>query len=100
MKMADIAQIHAKLKDTRPLSAFYKTAGCKAVSKYLRDQNLSDEEIMRKVGPHRGQPAQCTAHPLVVLEYLRWACEPQYFGQLEKLMVRQAAAAAPETLTE
>jgi hypothetical protein len=95
--MFNLAALHAKRKDPRPLSAFYKTAGCRAASEYLRNHRaLSDEQVLKKKAPHRGQPAECMAHPLMVLEYLRWANEPMYFAKLEMLLdrsVREANAA-------
>lgn len=78
MDYVDIHGLHEKYCPKKVLSNFWRSDGYKAAEAVLKGNEL--EARYNKEMPAQGRKAVVMVHPLVVLEFLRWA-NPE-FGQL------------------
>lgn len=86
MKLYDIAQLHRKHANPRVFSHFFLSAGYKKVHTYLKSTQVPDSEILIRSMPSKGHPSMAKVHPLVLLEYIRWADYPKYASLAKSIL--------------
>ena len=84
--MKDIGKYHHSRSHTRPLSEFFRSAPYLRLHAHLLAQGLSEQDIVQRTPPHRGQTSEARVHPLVAMEYLRWVDYPAYCDAITALL--------------
>ena len=71
--MIDIAAIHRKSGSKKILGKFFETAAYKHTHAYLTDIGIEEKDIADRRHAYRGAVGISYVHPMVALEYFRWA---------------------------
>ena len=87
--MIDIAKLHRKSGNKKILGKFFATSGYKNSADYLRSTGLSDNEITVGSQAHRGAVGVSKVHPVIFIEYLRWADFDNYADWVDEQMKAQ-----------
>jgi len=83
-KMIDIAQLHRVSQHEGNMTNFLRSKPIQQAVAFLVDAGVDEASIMRVQKPARGSPGIIKVHPLLALEYLRWADYSAYAGQIVK----------------
>lgn len=76
--MIDIAYIHRKSGSKKILGKFFETAAYKQTRAYLTDIGIDEKDIVDRRHAYRGAVGISYVHPMVALEYFRWADFKKY----------------------
>lgn len=76
--MIDIAAIHRKSGSKKILGKFFETAAYKHTHAYLTDIGIEEKGIVDRRHAYRGAVGISYVHPMVALEYFRWADFKKY----------------------
>lgn len=85
-KMVDIAAIHRGTKSPLQLASFLRGAAFRRAEQQLLANGVEPERIMVQQPGERGVHRIVKVHPLIGLEYMRWAHYDRYAAWLEKLL--------------
>lgn len=84
--MIDLYSLYRKAptEGRKPFNRFFESKGYVQAFEHLRyDRALEERDILKR---HRGSihsPATAHAHPLIVLEFIRWMNYPAYVDLLQ-----------------
>ena len=86
-RLVDIAAIHKTLPEGKPpLGNFFRTNGYRTAHKALIAEGYTKLQLVRRSHASPGNPVQARVHPLIALEYLRWADYRLYSKRLSILL--------------
>jgi len=71
--LVDLVALGRRAVPDATAGAFLRSAAYQHTAAYLESLGLSEHEIVKRAMPHRGSPAAISVHPLLALEFLRWA---------------------------
>lgn len=84
--MIDLIPLHKKIHCAKPLHNFLRSKTYLETSAALFTTGIPKAEIEHYTPATRGQPSQRKVHPVLALEYLRWADPKLYVLKAAKLM--------------
>ena len=71
--MIDIAELHRQSGSKKILGKFFATSGYLKAVEHLKYTGIKEADIVQKSHAHRGTVGVAKVHPLIMIEYLRWA---------------------------
>ena len=84
--MIDLIPLHKKIDCAKPLHNFLRSKTYTETSAALFNTGIPKDEIDHYTPATRGQPSQRKVHPVLALEYLRWADQRLYVRKVTKMM--------------
>jgi len=92
----DLVALHKKLGCKKNLGNFLNSTAYRQCVDALHRRGLMMTEIMVYVRPAKNTPSLRRVHPVVALEYLRWADYDRYIGQAFRLVAKNEDSADNE----
>ena len=87
--MIDLIPLHKKIHCKKPLHNFLRSKVYTDTSVTLFASGIPKNEIDHYTPATRGQPSQRKVHPVLALEYLRWADQRLYVKKVAKMMEKE-----------
>lgn len=94
--MIDLVALHKMLKCEKNMGNFIASKPYKMCVDSLHRRGLTMNQISVHVSPCKNVASKRAVHPVLALEYLRWADYERYIGQLTKLVERDEKPANSE----
>ena len=89
--MIDLIPLHKKIHCAKPLHNFLRSKTYLETSAALFASGVPKDEVEHYTPATRGQPSQRKVHPVLALEYLRWADLSLYVRKANKMMEKDSA---------
>lgn len=87
--MIDLIPLHKKIHCAKPLHNFLRSKSYLETSAALFTTGIRKDEIEHYTPATRGQPSQRKVHPVLALEYLRWADPSLYVRKVSTLINKE-----------
>ena len=91
--MIDLIPLHKKIHCAKPLHNFLRSKVYLETSATLFNTGVPKDEIDYYTPATKGQPSQRKVHPVLALEYLRWADQRLYVRKVARLMEKEGTRA-------
>ena len=85
-RLITLNTLHRLLPEAPPLGNFFRTSAYRTALKHLLAEGYAEGDVVRRAKPHPGQAAEAKVHPLIAVEFLRWADYARYSERVQRLL--------------